>query len=90
LEWRRAHWGGGWWEDGWEKSVNFSVGLNVTFSGFIFQKSFDVLKAVSMKVMAFLNMTPYTHKTGLSGTCRTKRLRDILVFWILTHSLPAI
>jgi hypothetical protein len=87
LDWRRADWGVGWLEDGWEKSVNFSVGLNVTFSGFLFQKRFDVLKAVNMKVMVFLNMTPYTQKTGLSGTCRTKRLWDILVFWILPYLL---
>ena len=72
---------------GGKKSVNFSFGLNVTFSGFLFQKRFDVLKAVNMKVMVFLNMTPYTRKTGLSGTRRTKRLRDILVFWILPHWL---
>ena len=50
-------WGCGWWEDGWGKSLNFSIGLNVTFSGLLFQKRFDVLKAVNMKVMVFLNMT---------------------------------
>lgn len=71
---------GGRWADGWKKSVNFSVDVSVTFSGFLFQKRFDILKAVNMKIMVFLNMTPYTQKGGLSGTSRTKRLWDILVF----------
>jgi hypothetical protein len=51
-------WEGSWWGDGWEKSVSFSVDVSVTFSGFLFQKRFDILKLVNVKIMVFLNMTP--------------------------------
>jgi hypothetical protein len=77
-------WGGGWWENGWEKCVNFSVGLNVTFSGFLFQKSFDVLKAVNMKVMVLLNMTPYTRKNWFITHLQDQEIAGYLSFLDVT------